>query len=118
MLSASDTPLGGGQRDVTELGDLGQPLALASPQQERAPLLVRELLEELALVLGAPRLRVGAGLGLLGVATVKAVVVDLADVPPIWRVASVLCLGLLMLGVAVVYAKASDTFLERGGPKS
>jgi len=59
-----------------------------------------------------------AGLGLLGVATVKAVVVDLADVPPIWRVASVLCLGLLMLGVAVVYAKASDTFLERGGPKS
>lgn len=52
-----------------------------------------------------------AGLGLLGVATVKAVVVDLADVPPIWRVASVLGLGLLMLAVAVVYAKVSDTLL-------
>ncbi|MBC7773449.1 MAG: DUF2339 domain-containing protein [Pyrinomonadaceae bacterium] len=51
------------------------------------------------------------GLGLLGVATVKAVVVDLADVPPIWRVVSVLGLGLLMLAVAVVYAKVSDGLL-------
>jgi uncharacterized membrane protein len=45
------------------------------------------------------------GLGLLGVATLKAVLVDLADVAPEWRVASFIGLGLLMLGVAVIYAR-------------
>lgn len=55
------------------------------------------------------------GLGLLGIATAKAVIVDLADVPPIWRVVSVLGLGLLMLAVAVAYAKVSDALL--GDPK-
>jgi uncharacterized membrane protein len=47
------------------------------------------------------------GLGLLAVATAKAMVFDLSTVPPIWRVASFVGLGLLMLGVAVGYARAS-----------
>lgn len=47
-----------------------------------------------------------AGLGLLGVAAVKALTFDLSPhVSPGWRAASVLVLGLLMLGVGVVYAR-------------
>lgn len=46
-----------------------------------------------------------AGLGLLGVATTKAVLFDLQGVPAAWRVASFLSLGLLMLGVGLVYAR-------------
>lgn len=45
------------------------------------------------------------GLGLMALAAVKAVVVDLAGVPPLWRVASFVGLGVLMLGVAVLYGR-------------
>ena len=48
-----------------------------------------------------------AGLGLLAVATSKAVIFDLADVPAGWRAVSFLALGLMMLAVGLVYAKAS-----------
>jgi uncharacterized membrane protein len=48
-----------------------------------------------------------AGLALLAVATAKAAIVDLAEVPQLWRVASFIGLGLLMLGVAVAYARAT-----------
>lgn len=48
-----------------------------------------------------------AGLVLLGIATLKAVVFDLAEVSQGARVASFLGLGLLMLAVATVYAKLS-----------
>jgi uncharacterized membrane protein len=52
-----------------------------------------------------------AGLALLGSATIKALIVDLAEVSAGWRVVSVLGLGLLMLGVALVYVKASAKLL-------
>ncbi|GJQ30757.1 MAG: hypothetical protein HBSAPP03_26410 [Phycisphaerae bacterium] len=48
-----------------------------------------------------------AGLALLGIAGVKVVAYDLAGVGQAWRIASFLALGLLMLGVAVVYAKVN-----------
>lgn len=47
------------------------------------------------------------GLGLLTIAMVKVVIFDLASVPPGWRVASFLGLGLGMLGVALAYARLS-----------
>lgn len=47
------------------------------------------------------------GLALLGIATAKALIIDLADVSPAWRVVSVLGLGLLMLGVALAYVRTS-----------
>jgi uncharacterized membrane protein len=47
------------------------------------------------------------GLALLAVATVKAAVIDLTDVPQLWRVVSFIGLGLLMLGVAVGYARVT-----------
>ncbi|MCC6676105.1 MAG: DUF2339 domain-containing protein [Phycisphaerales bacterium] len=46
-----------------------------------------------------------AGLALLGLATAKALFMDTAQVSLGWRVISVLGLGLLMLGVGVVYAR-------------
>src|SRR5882724_10393341 len=48
-----------------------------------------------------------AGLALLAVAMGKALILDLQGVPQIWRIASFIGLGLLMLGVAVVYSKVS-----------
>jgi uncharacterized membrane protein len=56
-----------------------------------------------------------AGLALLAIATAKAVIFDLADVGPEWRVASFIGLGLLMLGVAVGYARISKR-LSRATP--
>jgi uncharacterized membrane protein len=47
------------------------------------------------------------GLALLGVATAKALVFDLIGVSQGWRILSFLGLGMLMLGVAVLYAKVS-----------
>ncbi|MEM7628465.1 MAG: DUF2339 domain-containing protein [Planctomycetota bacterium] len=47
------------------------------------------------------------GLGLLLVATGKAVVLDLAGANPLVRVASFIVLGLIMLAVALGYARAS-----------
>jgi uncharacterized membrane protein len=52
------------------------------------------------------------GLGLLGLATFKALFFDLATVGQEWRIASFIGLGMLMLGVAVAYAKVSAK-LER-----
>lgn len=51
-----------------------------------------------------------AGLLLLAVATLKAVIIDMAAVPQIWRIASFIALGLLMLGVAAVYLRVSARF--------
>jgi Predicted membrane protein (DUF2339) len=53
------------------------------------------------------------GLGLLAIAMGKAVIVDLQGVPQLWRIASFIGLGLLMLGVAVVYSKVSILWNER-----
>jgi len=47
------------------------------------------------------------GMGLLALATMKAVLFDLAFVSAEWRVVSFLVLGLLLLGVGVVYARVS-----------
>ena len=57
-----------------------------------------------------------SGLALLVLATGKACVFDLAEMPQTWRIASFVGLGLLMLGVAVGYARAAA--LLRGGPAS
>ncbi|GIK17881.1 MAG: hypothetical protein BroJett004_00450 [Planctomycetota bacterium] len=46
-----------------------------------------------------------AGLALIALAMLKVALLDLQGVPPVWRVASFLGLGLLMLGVAVLYAR-------------
>lgn len=47
------------------------------------------------------------GLALLGVAAIKIVVFDLADVSPVARIASFITLGVLMLAVAVIYGRVS-----------
>ena len=47
-------------------------------------------------------------------ATAKAAVFDLASVPQVWRVASFVGLGLLMLGVAVGYAKVAARAARNG----
>ncbi len=63
------------------------------------------------LVLGfvkrAPAVRY-VGLALLGIAAVKAVLFDLRSVEQVWRVASFLSVGLLMLSVGVVYARVDQ----------
>lgn len=46
-------------------------------------------------------------LGLLGLGMGKAVLVDLAEVRVEWRIVSFLALGLLMLGVAIAYARVT-----------
>jgi uncharacterized membrane protein len=53
------------------------------------------------------------GLGLLAIAMGKAVILDLQGVPQLWRIASFIGLGLLMLGVAVVYSRVSVIWSER-----
>jgi len=50
-----------------------------------------------------------SGLALMTVAVGKAIIFDLASVPAGWRVVSFLGLGLMMLGVAIGYAKAHAT---------
>jgi len=55
-----------------------------------------------------------AGLALLGLAGAKVVIYDLADVSQVWRIASFLALGLMMIGVAVVYAKVTRGRLTPG----
>jgi uncharacterized membrane protein len=57
------------------------------------------------------------GLALLAIATGKAIVFDLVDVSQGWRVASFLGLGLMMLAVAVAYARVHAT-LERASAPS
>ena len=53
-----------------------------------------------------------AGLGLIAIATGKAVVFDLISVDRVWRVASFIGLGLMMLGVATAYARWIGPKLE------
>lgn len=48
-----------------------------------------------------------AGLALLATAAAKAVAIDLSSVEPAWRVASLLGVGLFMLGVAAGYTRVS-----------
>lgn len=61
------------------------------------------------------------GLGLIVLATTKVVFVDFAEVPELWRIASFVGLGLLMLAVAVAYFKLAAALeggaarLEKGG---
>jgi uncharacterized membrane protein len=56
-----------------------------------------------------------AGLALLAVATLKALILDTASVSTGWRALSVLGLGLLMLGVGIVYARLSKIEAGRNG---
>ena len=65
----------------------------------------------------APWLRY-AGLSLLALAAAKAVLYDLASVSGVWRAASFLILGLLMLGVGLIYAKAMSKRQTTDHPKS
>lgn len=58
------------------------------------------------------------GLGLLGLAAVKAVVYDLAGVELGWRVVSFLGLGVVMMGVATAYAMVSRRMEGRRSPNA
>jgi len=57
-----------------------------------------------------------SGLALMAIAAGKAVIFDLADVPAGWRAASFLGLGLMMLAVGLVYAKAHANLEKAGAP--
>lgn len=59
-----------------------------------------------------------AGLVLLGVASLKAVVFDLSGVSEVARVVSFIGLGLMMLAVAVVYSKVSASLATEHEPKA
>jgi hypothetical protein len=48
-----------------------------------------------------------AGLALLGIAGAKVVIYDLSEVSPVWRIATFLVVGLIMMGVAFVYGALS-----------
>jgi uncharacterized membrane protein len=54
-----------------------------------------------------------AGLALIAVASVKAVVFDLGSVPQGWRIASFIGLGVLMLGVHFTYSRLSERLLGK-----
>ena len=53
------------------------------------------------------------GLALMSVAVMKAALIDLGRIDPAWRVVSMLALGLLMLGVALAYARATRRLQDR-----
>lgn len=57
-----------------------------------------------------------AGLALLGIATLKAVLLDLAGVSLGARTLSVFGLGILMMGVGIAYAMGSRALKARGQP--
>jgi Predicted membrane protein (DUF2339) len=83
-------------------------LATADPTVRRAAVSIWWGLLAVALIAGGfirphPYVRY-AGLALLAVATLKAVILDLAQVPAAWRIVSFVGLGLLMLGVAAGYS--------------
>lgn len=59
-----------------------------------------------------------AGLALMCVAVGKALLFDLAEVAPEWRVASMLGLGLLILGVALAYFKVSARLATHEPPEA
>lgn len=56
-----------------------------------------------------------AGLGILGTAMFKAVFIDLQHVPQLWRIASFIGLGLMMLVVPIAYSKMSFLFDRPAG---
>lgn len=62
------------------------------------------------------------GLGLINIAAAKVVFVDLVGVPPGWRIASFIGLGLLMIGTAAAYSRlagrAPRVSAEAGSPAS
>lgn len=58
------------------------------------------------------------GLGLLAVALVKVFLVDLAHVQCMYRVLSLLAVGLLFIATSVAYAKLSARLLSSGGPQA
>lgn len=57
-----------------------------------------------------------AGLALMTVAAIKVVIVDSAEVADLWRIVVFLCLGVMMLGVAVGYAKVAATLDRAAAP--
>ncbi len=57
------------------------------------------------------------GLGIMGAAALKAVVLDLANVGQAWRIVSFVALGLLMLGVAAGYAKLAEAIDGAGNQR-
>lgn len=56
------------------------------------------------------------GLGLLGLATLKALVFDLARVPTGWRGVSIFLLGLLLVGVGLAYVQIAKR-MEASAPR-
>lgn len=54
-----------------------------------------------------------AGLALMAVATFKGVIFDLAGVSAEWRVVTFLGLGVMMLGVAIAYARVSARMVKQ-----
>jgi hypothetical protein len=69
------------------------------------------------LILAGFRADVGAarraGLTLMVVATLKVVLYDMGGVPPVWRIASFLLLGLLMIGIAAGYSRVANRLSPR-----
>lgn len=95
-------------------------LATADPTVRRAAVSIWWGLLAVALIAGGfirphPYVRY-AGLALLAVATGKAVILDLAQVPAAWRIVSFVGLGLLMLAVAAGYSGIARA-QRRLGPK-
>lgn len=70
-----------------------------------------------ALIIAGFKANVGAarraGLALMTVAMLKVVFIDMGGVPQVWRIASFLLLGLLMIGVAMGYSRVAIRWLPR-----
>lgn len=62
-----------------------------------------------------PKLRY-IGLALLGLTAGKVVVYDMTAVSPVWRIATFLVVGLIMMGVAFVYGRLSRNTNDTGSP--
>ncbi|MBK7404212.1 MAG: DUF2339 domain-containing protein [Phycisphaerales bacterium] len=89
----------------------GAAMLATEPTAQRAVLSIWWGLWGLSLVVGGFIVRTTpvryAGLGLITIAALKSVLIDLVDVPPLWRVVSFVGLGALMLFVAVLYGRVS-----------
>jgi uncharacterized membrane protein len=55
-----------------------------------------------------------AGLGLMGVVVTKVLLIDLADVGTLWRIASFMGVGALLLLLSLAYHKILNPTPERG----
>jgi len=53
------------------------------------------------------------GLALMAVAMAKVVIYDMGGVPQVWRIASFLLLGLIMIGIAAGYSRAASLLLPK-----